>query len=139
MKLTLFTVEEANRTANEIRPMVERVVEAKQELDGLQARIDVLSLVAAGASSGNPDAEALAQVTERRKELAGELRHRVQLIQKHGCVVKDLERGLVDFYSVSGDRLIFQCWQLGENEVSHWHSLEGGYSNRQPLDRSELE
>ena len=58
---------------------------------------------------------------------------------RRGCVLKDLDRGLLDFYALSGDRLIFLCWQLGESEIAHWHTLEGGFAGRQPLDRSELE
>ena len=44
-----------------------------------------------------------------------------------------------DALALLGDRLIFLCWHLGETEVTHWHSIEGGFSERQPLDRSELD
>jgi hypothetical protein len=54
-------------------------------------------------------------------------------------MVKDIDRGLVDFYALSGDRLILLCWHLGEAEVSHWHSLEGGFASRQPLNHTELD
>jgi len=60
-------------------------------------------------------------------------------VHRRGVLVKDLERGLVDFYALSGDRLIFLCWHLGEAEVSHWHTLEGGFSTRQPLNHTELD
>ena len=61
----------------------------------------------------------------------------IEGIQRRGCLVKDIARGLVDFYSLSGDRLIFLCWQLGERAVDHWHTLEGGFAGRQPLDSTE--
>ena len=60
-------------------------------------------------------------------------------MQARGCVVKDLDRGLVDFYSLAGDKLIFLCWHAGEPEVGHWHPIEGGFTSRQPLDRTERE
>jgi hypothetical protein len=54
-------------------------------------------------------------------------------------MVKDLDRGLVDFYSLMGDRLVFLCWQVTEPEVSHWHSLEDGFSGRQQIKEAGLE
>jgi hypothetical protein len=29
---------------------------------------------------------------------------------------------------------VFLCWELGEDEVGHWHELDSGYRGRQPLD-----
>lgn len=139
MKLTLFSVEEANRLAVDLRPTLEGLVQAKQEFDALQEQVDVLSLASAGAVASNPDSVELRRVHARRTELAEALTKGVQAVQRRGCLIKDLDKGLVDFYTLSGDRLIFLCWHVGEPEVSHWHTLEGGYTTRQPLDRSELE
>jgi hypothetical protein len=139
MKLTLFSVEEANKLAIELTPTLERLVGAKREFDALHERVEVLSLALAGASPDNPDARELRDVHGRRTELAEELTRGVQAIQQRGAIVKDLDQGLVDFYTLSGDRLIFLCWQLGESEVAHWHSIEGGFSTRQPLHRTELD
>ena len=53
-------------------------------------------------------------------------------------MVKDLDQGLIDFYALAGDRLVFLCWKLGEREVAHWHPLDGGFEQRQSL-QSEIE
>ena len=42
-------------------------------------------------------------------------------------------------YALSGDRLVFLCWQVNEPEVSHWHSLEDGFSGRQQIKEAGLE
>lgn len=139
MNLILFTVEEANALLADLKPKLEELIKAKHEFDRLQAQVDVLSLAAAGAAPGNPDARDLRGVQERRKVVAEQISHGVGAIHRRGCLVKDLDRGLVDFYALAGDRLIFLCWQLGETEVTHWHTLEGGFAGRQPLHRSELE
>jgi hypothetical protein len=139
LKVTLFSVEQANQLLPDLRPAVEEVVRAKQELSRVDRRIDVLGLAAAGTSPENPDARELAKMVERRSRLVERIRRGVRSIQERGPVVKDIDRGLLDFYSLAGDRLIFLCWQLGENEVGHWHSLEGGFSARQPLHKTEQE
>jgi hypothetical protein len=137
MKVTLFSVEEANRAVVELRPELERLAVMKREFDQLGSRAEVLSLALSGAAADNPDAAELKQVTERRDALAERILKGIEGAQSRGCLVKDVSRGLVDFYALSGDRLIFLCWQLGERSVEHWHTLEGGFSGRQPLDSAE--
>lgn len=51
-----------------------------------------------------------------------------------GCMVKDLKKGLVDFYSKKGSRDIMLCWRLGEQGIKYWHELETGFSERQPVE-----
>jgi hypothetical protein len=43
----------------------------------------------------------------------------------------------VDFYSLRGDRLVFLCWRSGEQDVTFWHSLDGGFTARRPLEQPE--
>ena len=137
MKVILFSVEEANRAVAELRPDLERLAVMKREFDQLGSRAEVLSLALSGAAADNPDAAELQSITERRDALAERILKGIERVQSRGCLVKDVARGLVDFYALSGDRLIFLCWQLGERAVEHWHTLEGGFAGRQPLDSAE--
>jgi hypothetical protein len=139
VQITLFTIEEANRRAEKIRPELEDLVRTKAEFDRLETRLAVSTMAASGAADSNPDARELRQLRDARRATGQEIATRLQALHEQGALVKDLDRGLVDFYAVSGDRLVFLCWQLGESEVSHWHSLEGGFSARQPLDGAGLE
>ena len=137
MKVTLFSIEEANKVVAELRPDLERLAAIKKEFDAFGVRADVLSLAISGAAADNPDAMELQRITERRDALAEQILRGIEVVQRRGCLVKDVARGLVDFYALSGDRLIFLCWQLGERAVGHWHTLEGGFAGRQPLDGAE--
>ena len=139
MKLVTFTVAEANQALQQIRPRMERLVEAKAEFDRLTSRLQVLELAMAGASADNPDVRESRALIERRNAVAAAISQGVEAVHGHGCLVKDLDRGLVDFHALAGDRLVFLCWQVGEPAVEHWHTLDGGYSSRQPLHQSELE
>jgi len=51
-----------------------------------------------------------------------------------GCVFKGFEGGLVDFYSLRDDSLVFLCWRMGETQLGYWHELAAGFAGRQPLD-----
>lgn len=60
----------------------------------------------------------------------------LDLIIETGCLIKDLEIGLVDFYHVSSSEdAIFLCWKYGEKKVRFWHSLNEGFASRKPLTR----
>ena len=51
-----------------------------------------------------------------------------------GVEIKDPTRGLIDFPSLRGERVVLLCWQLGEGEqVEWWHETEAGFAGRQPL------
>ena len=133
MRITVFTVEEANELLPELRAKLERLVAKKREFDRLETRTEVLLMATAGAAPDNPDALELRALGERRRRLGESIGRGVQELHDRGGQVKDLDRGLVDLYALAGDRLVFLCWQLGEAEVGHWHSLEGGFTTRQPL------
>ena len=71
-----------------------------------------------------------------RESLAGALRDAVSEIESNGCVVKDLEMGLVDFPSKVNDEQVFLCWKLGEPAIRFWHRMDEGYAGRKPLDHA---
>jgi hypothetical protein len=51
-----------------------------------------------------------------------------------GGEVKDVETGLVDFPGKRGSEDILLCWKLGEKKIGYWHSVEGGFASRRPID-----
>ncbi len=50
-----------------------------------------------------------------------------------GCIVKDLNAGLVDFYSNHKGKEIMLCWKIGEDRINYWHDISNGYSGRKPI------
>jgi hypothetical protein len=139
VRITLHTVEEANRLLPEIRPLLEKLRGQKREFDRLETRIGVLAVATAGAAPENPDAVELRGFAAKRHRLGESMGRSLAKLHELGVLVKDLDEGLCDFYALSGDRLVFLCWKLGETEVAHWHTLEGGYAARRPLKNAELE
>jgi hypothetical protein len=56
-------------------------------------------------------------------------------ITAHGCHLKDVESGLVDFPTLWEGREVYLCWKLGETQVGYWHEIEAGFAGRQLLER----
>jgi len=139
VRITLFSVEEANRLLPAIRPQVERLRAMKREFDRLETRTEVMLVATAGAAPDNPDAIELRGLSEKRRRLGENIGRGLAAPHEKSVLVKDLDKGLCDFYALFGDRLILLCWQLGEPEVAFWHSLEDGYKGRQSLKNAGLE
>jgi len=51
-----------------------------------------------------------------------------------GGVLKDPEKGLVDFYGRIDEKLVWLCWRFGETEIAHYHQLDEGFAKRKRID-----
>jgi len=131
----IFSVEEANRLVPFLETALGGLATLGCEITGLRREIEVLSAIeSAGAAASNPDVLALRD--RERRYAAGLQRFRDLLteVSRHGCLIRDLEMGLVDFYAMSRNRVICLCWRRGEARVEHWHPVDEGFSGRRPLD-----
>ena len=85
MRIELFTVDEANRVAGEIRPRLERLVMKKREFDRLERRMEILLVATSGAAHDNPDSLELRSLEEKRRRLGEGPRSRTGgLLLAHG-------------------------------------------------------
>lgn len=82
----------------------------------------------------NPDNKYYFEKLKDREDAMHELQSRVIEIQKSGCIIKDMNEGLVDFYCKRSDDLIFLCWKHGEEKIKFWHPIQGGYTGRRPIE-----
>jgi hypothetical protein len=54
-------------------------------------------------------------------------------LEEEGIVLRDPERGLIDFTALHNGREVLLCWQLGEEDLTWWHFPEDGFAGRRPL------
>jgi hypothetical protein len=128
-----FTPEEANELLAEVRPAAEELVERRHALmvvTGRRARL--VSRIAGNGGDFDPqEPRELQEELERVAEAVGEA---VERLERLGVVVKDADRGLVDFPALRADgEEVLLCWEVGEDEVAYWHGLEEGFAGRKPL------
>ena len=71
--------------------------------------------------------EALEQAQREAAEILSE-------IGSHGVQVKDPDRGLLDFPTVVEGRPALLCWQVGEERIEFWHTIEDGFAGRRPIE-----
>ena len=127
-----FTPEEANEALEVVRPLAERMVEARGALLVAQRQqAELITRIASNGGGLTPSemSDAAAEVERASRDLMAA----VDELQGLGVLVKDLDRGLVDFPCVHRGREILLCWQLGEDEVAYWHGADEGFAGRKPL------
>ena len=127
-----FTPEEANDALAEVRPLVEQLVAARGEHVAALERQEELEHKIRGNGGGIPPAE-LAAATAEVDAIARRLARLVDEIGEHGAQVKDLDTGLIDFPALRGGETVLLCWQLGEDEIAYWHTVDDGFAGRRPL------
>jgi hypothetical protein len=121
-----FTIEQANAALPTLGALLRRLRTARRELSagGFDTDLALAAEATGGAWPGRGRAAAALVVTlgfERLEEME--------------VLVRDLDRGLVDFPALVDGREVYLCWQLDEPAVSHWHGLESGFAGRRPLGR----
>jgi hypothetical protein len=84
-------------------------------------------------ASDHPDRDLKQRLDTEWAELTHRLETEVSRLRDEGIEVKDLETGLLDFYSLQNGEVVFLCWQRGEDHVGFFHTLDGGYRTRRPL------
>lgn len=122
----VFSLEAANRLLPGIRARLAELRSAHQAILTLQGKVDIEELTGGGKE----------KVGALQAELEPKLEHFAEALEEFhalGCELKDLQRGLVDFYTMREGKLAYLCWEEGEEEIRFWHPLEGGYAAREPL------
>jgi hypothetical protein len=119
-----YTVEQANAAIEFVVERLGRLRAARERLTDDEAR-----LALAGAAPGNGGGEPGRQVSEAFVEMRSALAD----LQAVEVVLRDLERGLVDFPSLRDGREVYLCWEEGEDEIGFWHEPDAGHAGRQPL------
>ena len=120
-----FSREEANALLPQLTALLSQLQEAKDELTDTEAH-EALSEAAPTNGGGEQGRQVGVAFLEVRRIL--------ETVERAGIVLRDIDRGLVDFPALMDGREVYLCWELGEDEVGYWHDLEGGYGGREPLD-----
>lgn len=120
-----FSVEQANLVISVIRPLIAQILEIRQNI--LNKQPEVWPVVSKTAGNGGSKAASLIVQDFARLEKL------VHHVQSTGAILKDINTGLVDFFSINNGREIFLCWQFGEPDLAFWHEIEAGFNGRQPI------
>ena len=120
-----YSLEEATALLPRLIELIARMRAARERLGDAEARA---ALAAAGQTNGG------GQPGRTVSEGFLELRESMSELRDHEIVLRDLDRGLVDFPALRNGEEIYLCWLEGEEEIGFWHEPGAGFAGRRPLD-----
>ncbi|HWE60154.1 MAG TPA: DUF2203 domain-containing protein [Chloroflexota bacterium] len=128
----IFTMEEALEVLptiktlflrfNRAREVAAEIADDLKALEERRTRANTLEL-----------ARPLRQHREALGEQVEQMRLVVHSVQDLGVEIKRLDPALVDFRSYRYGRVVYLCWQEGEDTICYWHDLDSGFAGRRPL------
>jgi hypothetical protein len=119
-----YTLEEARGLLPWVRDRLAALRDARSRLTDAQAREALI-----GASQGNGGGGHGKAVGEAFVAL----RAGVAEFAERDIVLRDFDRGLIDFPALRDGREVYLCWIDGEDDIAFWHDLDAGYAGREPL------
>jgi hypothetical protein len=119
-----YSIEQANAALEFVAQRLEQLRDARSRLGDEEAR-EALAEAGPQNGGGAPGRQVSAAFLDLRTALTD--------LQEMDVVLRDLERGLVDFPTLRDGEEVYLCWEEGEPEVGFWHDAESGYGGRKPL------
>jgi hypothetical protein len=138
MNPKFFTVEEANALTGFLENALERIRRNRQRYLWLLEEVAILKLIVeCGADEANRDSVELDEKSQEIKAVEAEIEKARGSVRDAGCVLKDEEKGMVDFFSIQNNTVVYLSWKKGEDTVRFWRSIRDADTNvRRPLEGS---
>lgn len=128
--MKLFSPEKVNALIPVVVPLLEELWSKRRALAIALLENDP----ALRAAAGRVRTPAARRNDARRlTELKADIVRMINRVEAHGCVVKDLDLGLLDFPAMRDGRPVYLCWKPGEEEVAYWHATDETFVDRKEL------
>lgn len=127
MPKVYFSLKEANELVKKIRKEAERLAELNEQLhllDDTKIEFDEENI-----ENFLLEVELNKSFHEKNIELYVLLGNLI----RQGCIVRDIDKMEIDFYSRLNDKEILFCWHPSESAIKHWHYSGEDLQKRRPI------
>src|SRR3979411_2690686 len=129
-----FTLEQAERLLPSIEASIRRAVALKAQYQQLENDQMAATKRVARWEGSLMNQGAVLEQRSQRESCGRELKKVIDEIHDQGCLVKDLDTGLLDFPTLLRGQEVYLCWKLGESGIGFWHRIDDGFAGRQRID-----
>jgi hypothetical protein len=134
-----FTLAEAQSLIPRVDTLLREAVSLKSEYQEAEQAIQVIAQRVALMGGIIVNREHAIDNKNRRDAVATKLRAAIEQVQEFGCVIKDLDMGLIDFPTLLRGVEVYLCWKLGEPKIAFWHGVDEGFRGRKAIDQDFLD
>ena len=131
-QLKVFTLDEVNSILPQVRACITQLRAFRDGIIIKEAQVDALEIV----SEKRSDSPQVIEAVKVYQQLVNQFYDEINRMAAAGYHLKDLEMGLVDFYAIYENRMVYLCWKWDEEKVTHWHDIDSGFSSRQPISKN---
>jgi hypothetical protein len=119
-----YTREEAKALLPQVRKWLGQLEQSRDYLLKVDKRLS--SLMEPGCDTGGDLVNSWARTMADFRSVMSEF-------QQREILIKDIDRGLIDFPAIIGGKEVFLCWEKDEEDIEFWHDLDTGYAGRERL------
>ena len=135
----LFSLTEAERTRVELEPVLLEAMEARRRAKAINDKMTELATRIQLSGGMRFDYQQAGQQRLEQNNLESSIAQALEKIHSTGCVVKDLDTGLLDFPARLNDEDIYFCWRVGEDRIRFYHRQDEGFAGRRPIDPRDVD
>lgn len=140
-KARVFSIDEANSLLPELDNRLMRLIKKKESYAQHHDRLLMHELLAQAEHSSGSDTDYLTDFEEEARALETSiqgLEKDLSEIRSLGCILRNIEKGWVDFLGRWKEELVYFCWRRGEESIQYYHPLKGGMTERRKLSQAVL-
>jgi hypothetical protein len=130
----IFSLTEAEHARRQVEPLLIDAMQGRREMGDLEESLSAIANRIQIMGGVTIDYDTASRLRSDLNQTVDKVKDALDQIQATGCIVKDLDSGLVDFPSVIKDEDVYLCWRLGEDRIRFYHRQDEGFSGRKPID-----
>jgi hypothetical protein len=134
-----FTLQQAEKVLPDVASAIREAISLKVQYERMESERESFSQRVAIMGGVRVDRGRLMEQKDSQEAAAQALRQAVEKVHQFGCLVKDLDIGLIDFPTLFQGEEVYLCWKLGEAGIQFWHGVDEGFRGRKPIDAGFLE
>jgi hypothetical protein len=129
-----FTLAEAERTLPGVERQIREALFLKAEFQRADEELKATAKRVFLSGGAFVDRDRVGRLKSSHADTGTRLQELIESIHETGCLVKDLDIGLLDFPTLYRGEEVYLCWKLGETGIRFWHHVADGFLGRQPID-----
>jgi len=132
-------LQQAEKVLPDVASAIRAAISLKAEYERMETEMQSFSQRVAVMGGVRVDRGQMMEQKNCREETALAFKQAIERVNEFGCLVKDLDIGLIDFPTLFEGEEVYLCWKLGEAGIQFWHGVHEGFRGRKPIDSGFLE
>lgn len=133
-EIKYFTLDEAQSLLPVLESLLNRAIEARRAAEEIGEELQEQNHKIFLTGGMFLDVDSLRKQRKAYDAQLQTVKDSLAEIDAIGVQVKDIDTGLLDFPCLIEGDTVLLCWKMGESRIEFWHTLDGGFAGRQPLD-----